>query len=436
MNDKKRNIIQRFLQVATLPTDSQEQRLNKENLLLMSSHFTVVGLVWGLVYSTNGLWLPSCIPFSYTILSAISIVILLTTKKFVFFRNIQLCLVLLLPFLLQLSLGGFITSSCVILWAIVCPLAALFFITLRQSFYWFGAFVVLMIVAYLIDDELPRYYKWDIADAFIDTLFLLNIVGVSILVFLVQYYFARNERTLKKEVEKTNAALIRQHEALTLEQGKTKQILEKIEHLFGQQVSQEVAKELIAQENDFEGKSYEVTVLFLDIRDFSKFADNKKPAEVAAFQNIIFGELLNTIREHKGITNQILGDGIMAVFGAPVQSSTHVLDAVKAGYALVGKIKELNELKKIPPTRIGIGLHTGNVVAGNIGNDFRKVYTLTGSTVNIASRIEQLNKVYKSQFLISEAIKTEIRHTDYPATFLEDVSLKGIESSMKIYKLL
>ena len=323
-----------------------------------------------------------------------------------------------------------------ILWAIVSPLAALFFITLRQSFFWFGAYVVLMIVAYLIDDELTRYFNWDIPDAFIDALFLLNIVGVSILVFLVQYYFARNERTLKKEVEKTNLELTRQHETLALEQGKTKQILQKIENLFGQQVSLEVAKELIAQENDFEGKSYEVSVLFLDIRDFSKFADNKKPAEVAAFQNIIFGELLNTIREHRGITNQILGDGIMAVFGAPVQNNTHILDAVKAGYALLDKINELNELKKIPPTRIGIGLHTGNVVAGNIGNDFRKQYSLTGSTVNIASRIEQLNKVYNSQYLISEDIKTGIRHTGYPVTYVEDVSLKGIENSMKIYKLL
>lgn len=436
MNDNKKNIIQSFLQVATLPTDSQEQRLNKENLLLMSSHFTFVGLVWGLVYFTNGLRLTSAIPFSYTVLSSISIAILLATKKFAFFRNIQLCLVLLLPFLVHLSLGGFVSSSCVILWSVVCPIAALFFITIRQSFCWFGAFLVLMIIAYMIDDELSQGYRWDISDSFVNTLFLLNIVGVSMLVFLVQYYFARNERALREEVEKANVELSRQHEALTFEQGKTKQILEKIENLFGQQVSLEVAQELISQENDFEGKSYDVTVLFLDIRGFSTFADNKEPAEVAAFQNIIFGELLNTVREYSGITNQVLGDGIMAVFGAPVQNNTHILDAIKAGYALIGKINELNELEKIPPTRVGIGLHTGHVVAGNIGNDFRKQYSLTGSTVNIASRIEQLNKVYSSQFLISEAIKTEIRHTGYPVTYLEDVSLRGIENSMKIYKLL
>ena len=204
---EKTNILQQFLQVATLPTDTTEQRLNKENLMLMSTHFTVVGVVWGAVYWANGLWFPSCIPFGYTVLSAISITFLVLSKKFTFFRNTQLCLVLILPFLLHLSLGGFIPSSGVILWAIVSPMAALFFITARQALYWFGAFLVIILIAYLIDDELSRYYQWEITDSFIDTLFLLNIVGVSVLVFLVQNYFAKNERTLKKEVQQKNILL-------------------------------------------------------------------------------------------------------------------------------------------------------------------------------------------------------------------------------------
>ena len=404
--------------------------------MLMTSHFTIVGLVWGTVFLTNGLWEVSCIPYSYTVISSISLLILLKTKNFIFFRNTQLCLVLLLPFFIHLVLGGFVTSSVVILWSIVCPMAALFFITIRQSAFWFVTYIILIFIAYLVDNKLSVYDKSSIPESFIDTLFLMNLVGVSILIFLVQIYFARNERTLKEEIKKANTELTKQHEALTIEQGKTKHILQKIENLFGQQVSMEVAQELISQENDFEGKSYEVTVLFLDIRDFSKFADKKDPAVVAAFQNIIFSELLNIVRAHRGITNQILGDGIMAVFGAPVQNTTHIADAVKAGYALIGKMSELSDLKKIPPTKVGIGLHTGHVVAGNIGNDIRKQYSLTGSTVNIAARIEQLNKKYNSQYLISEAIQQEIRHTGYPVTFLEDVSLKGIENTMKIYKLL
>ncbi len=268
------------------------------------------------------------------------------------------------------------------------------------------------------------------------------LVPLSLIIYVISDFsrleiLAKKELvTQKKEIEVTHATLTQQHDALFAEQENTKMILQKIENLFGQQVSEEVAQELIAQESDFEGKSLEVTVLFLDIRDFSKFADNKPPSEVASFQNIIFSELLNTIKEHRGITNQILGDGIMAVFGAPSSNDTHTIDAVQAGYALLGKINELIESKKIPQTRVGIGLHTGKVIAGNIGNDFRKQYSLTGSTVNIASRIEQLNKKYACQFLISEAVKTGIRNTGYPVTLIDEVSLKGIESNMKIYKLL
>jgi len=441
--ESMKNPIQKFLQVANVPADTQEQRRNKENLMLMTSHFTIVGVVWGTVFLVNGLWMVSCFPYSYAIISTTSLLILLKTSNFTFFRNVQLCLVLLLPFFIHVVLGGFVPSSIALLWSIVCPMATLFFITIRQSVYWFSVYFVLIIMSYLIGDELAFYDASSISESFINTMFLLNLGGVSILIFLVQIYFAKNERALKEEVEKqkrevqkTNAELSRKHEALTIEQGKTKQVLQKVENLFGQQVSLEVAKELITQENDCDVKNYEVTVLFLDIRDFSKFADDKTPAEVAAFQNVFFGEILNIVRHHQGITNQIIGDGIMAVFGAPLQNSTHVLDAVKAGYAMLQKVNELNEQKKIPPTRIGIGLHTGPVVAGNIGNDFRKQYSLTGTTVNIASRIEQLNKAFNSQFLVSEAIKKGIHLRGYPATYLEDVSLKGIKDTMKVYKLL
>ncbi len=200
-------IIHRFLQLANLPTDSLELRSAKENLMLMSTHFILVGFVWGAVYLANGLWLSSYIPFAYTVLSAIGLILLVTTKNFVFFRNTQLCLVLLMPFLLHLSLGGFIPSSGVILWAIVSPMAALFFMNTRQAIYWFAAFIGVILIAYLVDDELSKYYQWKITDAFIDALFVLNIGGVSGLVFLVQHYFATNERSLKKEVEKQNDQL-------------------------------------------------------------------------------------------------------------------------------------------------------------------------------------------------------------------------------------
>ncbi len=207
MRSKRKNIFQRIIQVANLPTDTQEQKRNKENLMLMASHFTIVGVIWGTLFLTNGLWEISCFPYSYTIISIISLVVLLKTNNFIFFRNVQLCLVLLTPFFIHLALGGFVPSSIALLWSIVCPMAALFFITVRQSVYWFSVYFVLIVIGYLIGDELSFYNVPSISESIINTMFLLNLGGVSVLIFLVQIYFTRNERALKEEVEKQNTLL-------------------------------------------------------------------------------------------------------------------------------------------------------------------------------------------------------------------------------------
>ena len=239
----------------------------------------------------------------------------------------------------------------------------------------------------------------------------------------------------KDEIEAQHTQLEKQHNSLEEEQLKTQKMLEKIETLFGQQVSKEIARELVAFEGEVDSKLYDVTVMFLDIRDFTVFADSRAPEEVATFQNVVFSELIDIVRKYKGITNQILGDGIMAVFGAPVTATDHAENAVAAGYDILEKIKDLAEKGKIPPIRVGIGLNSGSVIAGNIGNASRKQYSLTGSTVIIAARIEQLNKVYQSQFLISEAVLKESETGKDAITDLGQVELKGIGKAVGIYQL-
>ncbi len=239
----------------------------------------------------------------------------------------------------------------------------------------------------------------------------------------------------KDKIEVQHTLLVEQHTSLGEEQNKTQKMLEKIETLFGQQVSEAIVQELMAIEGEINSKLYTVTIMFLDIRDFTVFADSKTPKEVASFQNVVFGELIEIVRKNKGITNQILGDGIMAVFGAPVTTTDHAFNAVTAGYAILDKIKELADKGKIPHIRIGIGLNSGKVIAGNIGNARRKQYSLTGSAVIIASRIEQLNKIYKSQFLVSKEVYKKIKNKGYPITKLGDVELKGIENAVGIYHL-
>lgn len=272
--------------------------------------------------------------------------------------------------------------------------------------------------------------------------YLMNLLSIAGLVPLLINYYAKStlraekKLTAEKEItEQQNIQLNEQHEKLVIEQDKTSKMLNKIESLFGQQVSQEVAQEMIKSETEIDSKMMDVTVMFLDIRDFTKFADAHKPDEVARFQNIVFSELIDIVTENRGIVSQILGDGIMAVFGAPVKNRNHASNAVNAGYQMVESVQRLGIEKKIPPIKIGIGLNSGKVLAGNVGNERRKFYSLTGTAVIIAARIEQLNKQFKSQFLVSGEVFQRIENKDSKVKNLGKIPLKGIESKISVYQL-
>jgi class 3 adenylate cyclase len=272
--------------------------------------------------------------------------------------------------------------------------------------------------------------------------YVVNLLSLTGLVPLLINYYAKS--TLKAEskliaekeiTEKQNIQLNEQHEKLVIEQDKTSKMLYKIESLFGQQVSQEVAQEMIKSESEIDSKIMDVTVMFLDIRDFTVFADSKDPAEVARFQNIVFGELIEIVKANKGIVSQILGDGIYAIFGAPIPNKHHAENAVNAGFEMVKRVAALGEQGKIPKIKIGIGLNSGKVMAGNVGNETRKFYSLTGTNVIIAARIEQLNKQFNSQFLISENTFNSVESTLIKYENLGKMTLKGIENEITVYKM-
>jgi len=160
--------IQRVGKIGYLPNDSEEEKIKKSSLLFMSFPFAIAGLIWGTLYFVNGMMLPGSIPFSYGIVSLLTITHFIIWKKYWFFRFSQILLILLLPFFLQLSLGGFMPSSSVILWALISPLGALAFYGVKKSLYWFIGFVVLVLIAFAVNGLLPEYVKWDISETFIN----------------------------------------------------------------------------------------------------------------------------------------------------------------------------------------------------------------------------------------------------------------------------
>ena len=208
------SIIQKFVKLGHHPNDPDDEKLKKSSLLVMSGPFAIAGLIWGILYFSRGLILPGAIPFCYGILSILNIVSFGFSKQYNFFRNSQLVLILILPFALQLSLGGFVPGSAVLYWAIIAPAGAMFFDSIKRSVYWFVAYLMLVIVAYLVNDYLPNLVDWNLTESFINVLFLMNMIGVSSLIFGILYYFVSTVTSLNKEIEKKNQVLEEQSEQL------------------------------------------------------------------------------------------------------------------------------------------------------------------------------------------------------------------------------
>jgi adenylate cyclase len=206
-----------------------------------------------------------------------------------------------------------------------------------------------------------------------------------------------------------------------------------ITNLFGQHVSPEVVEKLMEQK-DFTSEIKHVCILFLDIRNFTSFSESKSPDQVVDYLNRIFNFSIEIVNEYNGIINKFLGDGFMAVFGAPISNGNDVKNAVDCSLKIIQKIKESVDKKELYPTKIGIGLHTGSALTGNIGSSTRKEYTIIGDVVNLASRIEQLNKTYESELLISEEVN-QFLDDSYAKEFLGEVTVKGRQGAVKIYKL-
>ncbi|MDX1957433.1 MAG: adenylate/guanylate cyclase domain-containing protein [Leptospiraceae bacterium] len=207
----------------------------------------------------------------------------------------------------------------------------------------------------------------------------------------------------------------------------------RITNIFGQHVSPLVVEKLLSQSSEFTSEVKHVCMMFFDIRDFTSFSEKRNPEEVVNYLNSLFEHIIKIINENGGIINKFLGDGFMAVFGAPISSGEDVENAVRASQQILNKIQELESSGEIPITKIGIGLHCGNAVTGNVGSLERKEYTIIGDVVNLASRIEQLNKQFQSKILISEEVFSNLKNKT--GVLCGDVIVKGRTEPVKLYRI-
>jgi len=204
---------------------------------------------------------------------------------------------------------------------------------------------------------------------------------------------------------------------------------------FGQQVSPAIVEHLLKTGPEIASIRSFVCVMFMDIRNFTPLVEHKSPEQIVAFQNAVFAEAIDVVNRHHGIINQFLGDGFMASFGAPLATGRDCGNALAAARDLVAGIRRLSESGGIPPITIGIGLHAGEAVSGNVGSALRKQYSITGNVVILAARIEQLNKEYGSQILVSREVLEAAAERVDAATSLGAVKVKGREQPIELFRL-
>lgn len=209
---------------------------------------------------------------------------------------------------------------------------------------------------------------------------------------------------------------------------------QELETLFGEHVSQEVVQKLVASRGNDLAEIRHITALFLDIRSFTTFSESRSAHEVYTELNKLLDFMIDIVHEHSGIINKFLGDGFLAVFGAPLDDNSHALNAVKTAQKISEELQKRTANGSVVKLGIGIGIHSGEALTGNVGSNKRKEYTVIGDVINVASRIEQLNKQFQTEILVSDEVRAALGN---PATLIEkgEVAVKGREKPVRVFSL-
>lgn len=209
---------------------------------------------------------------------------------------------------------------------------------------------------------------------------------------------------------------------------------DRVTNLFGQHVSPQVVDRLLAIGTAELSEMRHVCVMFVDIRGFTAAARQHTPAAVVTRLDDAFAILVEIVDRHHGVVNKFLGDGFLAMFGAPIDDPAAAVNAVAAGRAMLRAIAASNE-GHAWPIRIGIGIHIGEAVTGTVGSPRRKEYTAIGDTVNLASRLESLNKEVGSQFLVSDAVREAAGEAIGDAAPLGPMTVRGYDRPVTVWRL-
>jgi len=363
--------IRRLSMAGVLPKDTAEERLQKEVVTLTAIIITVLATYWVGMYWLLGLRLSAAIPFTYQALSIVGLAHFFWSKDIRLFRTSQLSMMLVLPFVLQWTLGGFVNSSAVMVWALITPLGALVVQNVERAGPWFGAYIGLTVLSGILNHFLapaaPPIPSWLIIANFV-----MNIGAMSGVAYSLLRYFAR-------ERQHALEALQQNHALLQVEQGRSQALLLNV-------LPEPIAERLKQNPGTIADSFPEATVLFADVVDFTRMSASLSPEQVVAWLSDLFS-LFDDLSNRYGLEKiKTIGDAYMAAAGLPTPGLDHLQNAVEMALEIRRRLAH-----RVGPDggrlRMRIGIHTGPVVAGVIGTK-KFIYDLWGDTVNTASRME------------------------------------------------
>ena len=214
----------------------------------------------------------------------------------------------------------------------------------------------------------------------------------------------------------------------------------RLKNTLGKYVSRLVMEEILSSQDEvsLSGKTFAITVLFSDIRGFTTLSEKMHPEDISKLLNLYLTPMTEAILSHEGTLDKYIGDAIMAFFGAPLASENHAEMACHAALEMQRRLSRVNQelsAKGFPTIEMGIGINSGNAIVGNMGSEDLFDYTALGDTVNLASRIESLNKVYGTTILAGEAT-VDALDENWVLKKIDRVTVKGKTESIYVYEVL
>ena len=396
-------------------SDSNEVRLRKTLLMFASGLMNLAAILWLMIYWSMGLKLPTSVPLGFQLVSAAILAIYLRTRNFDFFRVAQLSLFLFFPFVIQWSIGSFVSSSGIALLALLAPIGAMVCYGPRESIPWFIAYVVLTVLSGVFDFFLARGQDSGIPMQTIAVFFVMNFTIISSMVYLLLRHFVQ-------ERDRFEGQLAEQHRLVHSEREKSEKLLHSI-------LPAHVAERLKLQPGNIADGFPDVSIMFADVVNFTRLAEELTPKQVVSFLDEVFTRFDRLTDLHGLDKIKTIGDAYMVVGGLADSRQNYADHVADMALEIIELTRTDAHLRRLG-VQLHIGIATGPAIAGVIGAT-RFIYDVWGDTVNLASRLTA--EAMPGTILVDKTTFRRLGHR-YSCEAPNDIEIKG-KGSTTTYRL-